>query len=143
MADPEAGVPAPNPPLAPVPALQALQVPQAPQAPQAPQGQQLAHLNWSYFNPEFSGKPDEDAEAHLHHTNDWMNAHHFTDGVKVKRFCLTLSVSEEARLHYVYDYISITRTMDEDQQGLQNLFRQQYSINRQHQRSIISCVEIF
>ena len=43
---------------------------QAPQAPQAPQGQQLVHLNWFYFKPEFSGKPDEDAEAHLLHTNN-------------------------------------------------------------------------
>ena len=67
MADQEAGVPAPNPPPAPVPA----QV-------QAPQGQKLVHLNW----PEFSGKPNEDAEAHLLHTNDQMNAHHFIDGVK-------------------------------------------------------------
>ena len=41
MADPEAGVPASNPPPAPVP--------QVPQAPQAPQGQQLVHLKWSYF----------------------------------------------------------------------------------------------
>ena len=22
-------------------------------------------LNWSYFKPEFSGKPEEDAEAHF------------------------------------------------------------------------------
>ena len=36
------------------------------------------------------GKPDEDAEAHLLHSNDWMNADHFVDGVKVKGFCLTL-----------------------------------------------------
>ena len=71
-------------------AAQAPQVPQALQVPQAPQGQQLIHLNWSYFKQEFSGKPDEDAEAHLLHTNDWMNAHHFIDGVKVQRFCLTL-----------------------------------------------------
>ena len=67
MADQEAGVPAPNPPLAPVP---------APQDPQAPQGQQLVHLNWSYFKPELSEKPDEDAEAHLLCTNNWMNEHH-------------------------------------------------------------------
>ena len=71
---------------------------QAPQAPQATQGQQLVHLNWSYFMPEFSGKPDEDAEAHLLCTTDWMNAHHFIDGVKVQRFCLTLL--GEARLWY-------------------------------------------
>ena len=81
MAGQEAGFPAPNPPPAPVP---------MPQAPQAPPGQQLVHLNWSYFKPEFSGKPDEDSEAHLFHTNDWMNAHHFIDGVKVQRFCLTV-----------------------------------------------------
>ena len=27
--------------------------------------QQHLHLNWSNFKPEFSGKPDEDAEVHL------------------------------------------------------------------------------
>ena len=41
--------------------MQALQFPQAPQA---LQGQQLVYLNWSYFKPEFSGKPDEDTETH-------------------------------------------------------------------------------
>ena len=40
---------APNPPLA---SVQVLQAPQAPQAAEAPQGQQLIHLNWSYFKPE-------------------------------------------------------------------------------------------
>ena len=56
-----------------------------PSSTKAPQqsGQQVVHLNWSYFKPEFSGKPDEDAEAHLLCTNDWMNAHHFIKGVKV------------------------------------------------------------
>ena len=68
-----------------MPVLHAPQVPQAPQAPQQP-GQQLVHLNWSYFKPEFSGKPDEDAESHYLCTNDWMNAHHFIDGVKSKDF---------------------------------------------------------
>ena len=72
MADQEEGIPAPNP--APV------------QAPQAPQGQQLVHLNWPYFKPEFSGKPHKDAEAHLLCTNDWMNVHLFNEGVKVQRF---------------------------------------------------------
>ena len=41
-------------------------------------GQQHIHMNWSNFKPEFSGKPEEDAEAHLLHSNDWMNTHHFT-----------------------------------------------------------------
>ena len=87
MADPAQGVPAPPP----------LTAPQVPQAPQQP-GQHLVHLNWSYLKPEFSGKPDEDAEAHLLHTKDWKNAHHFIEGVKVQRFCLTLL--GEARLWY-------------------------------------------
>ena len=90
MADQEEGIPAPNPPPGP------LQAPQAPQVPQAPQGKQLVHLNWSYSKPEFSGKPDEDAEAHLLCTNDWMNVLHFNEGMKVQRFCLTLL--GEARL---------------------------------------------
>ena len=32
----------------------------------------MVYLDWSNFKPEFSGKPDEDAETHLLHTNDWM-----------------------------------------------------------------------
>ena len=67
MADQEEGIPAHNPPPAPV---QAAQAAQAAQVLQAPQGQQLIHLNWSYFKPEFSGKSDKDAEAHLLCTND-------------------------------------------------------------------------
>ena len=111
MADQEEDFPAPNPLLVPV---------QAPQAPLAPQEQQLVHLNWSYFKPEFLGKPEEDAEAHLLHTNDWMNVHHFNEGVKVQRFCLTLL--GEARLWY-----QSLEPINVDWQGLQNLFRQQYS----------------
>ena len=41
------------------------------------------HLNWSNLKPEFSGKPEGDAEAHLLHSNDWMDAHHFNEGIKV------------------------------------------------------------
>ena len=54
-------------------------------------------LNWSYIEPEFSGKP-EDAEAHLLRTNDWMETHNFPDVAKVQRFCLTLM--GEARFWY-------------------------------------------
>ena len=43
--------------------------------------QQHLHINWSNFNPEFSGKPEEFAEAHLLCSNDWMNAHRFVDGI--------------------------------------------------------------
>ena len=93
MADQEEGVPAPNSPPN-------QQTPPPPQQQQnqdhAGQQQQVVHLNWSNFKPEFSGKPDEDAEVHLLCSNDWMNAHHFVDGVKVQRFHLILL--GEARL---------------------------------------------
>ena len=47
-------------------------------------------VNRSNFKPDFAGKPVEDAEVHLFHTNDWMQTHNFEENVKVQRFCLTL-----------------------------------------------------
>ena len=55
-------------------------------------------LYWSHFRPEFSGKPKEDAEAHLLRTEDWMTTHNFPEDQKVGRFCLTLT--QEARSWY-------------------------------------------
>ena len=110
MVDQAKGIPAPlpPPPSAPLQAAQQVQQQQwqqqqqqdhIAQVPTAQQpGQQLIHLNWSYLKPEFSGKLDEDAKAHLLCINDWMNAHHFSEGVKVQWFCLTLL--GEARLWY-------------------------------------------
>ena len=49
-----------------------------------------------------------------------MNTHHFWDGTKAQRYCLTLV--GEARLWY-----ESLEHMNLDWQGLQNLFRQQYS----------------
>ena len=43
-------------------------------------------INWSYFKPEFAGKPGEDAEAHLLRTNDWMRTHNFNEDMKVQKF---------------------------------------------------------
>ena len=77
--------------------------------------------NWSNFKPEFSGKPEEDVEAHLLCSNDWMNAHHFVNGVKVQRFCLTLL--GEARLWFQ----SLESLNNVTRPELQNLFRQRYS----------------
>ena len=77
-------------------------------------------LNWSHFKPEYAGKSDEDAEAHLLRMNDWMDMHEFPDQVKVQRFCLTLV--GEARLWY-----KLLRPISADWVGLQNMFRQQYS----------------
>ena len=56
----------------------------------------MPQLNWSHFKPEFTAKPDEDVEAHLLRTNDWMDTHAFPECVKVQRFYLTLV--GEARL---------------------------------------------
>ena len=89
---------------------------------QDPVGQQQnLHINWLKFKPEFSGKPGEDAEAHLLHSNDWMNAHHFANGVKVQRFCLTLL--GEARVWFQ----SLEPLNDVTWPELQTLFRQRYS----------------
>ena len=52
--------------------------------------QRHIHLNWSNFKPEFSGKPEEDAEAHLLCSNDWMEADCFDEDIRVQGFCLTL-----------------------------------------------------
>ena len=49
-----------------------------------------------------------------------MNAHHFVDGAKVQRFCFTLL--GEAGLWY-----QSLEPINADWQGLQNVFRQQYS----------------
>ena len=45
--------------------------PQGPQQPSAgPPNVQQPVLNWSHFRPEFAGRPEEDAEAHLLCTNN-------------------------------------------------------------------------
>ena len=85
--------------------------------PNPPQPQQM---NWSYFNPEFSGKAEEDAMVHLLKTNDWMDTYNFPDNTKVRRFCLTLI--GEARLWY-----ESLKPTEMDWNALQECFRQQYS----------------
>ena len=79
-------------------------------------------LNCFHFKPDFSGKPEEDAEEHLLRTNDWMTTHDFPNDQKVKRFCLTLS--GEARLWY--ETLN-TQQQQLDWAGLREHFRQQYS----------------
>ena len=80
----------------------------------------MLQLHWSHFKPKFSGKPDEDAEAHLLRTNNWMNTHTFQEGVKVQCFCLTL-IGEARLWHESLQPIKV------DWIRLQNQFRQQYS----------------
>ena len=83
--------------------------------------QRHIHINWSNFKADFSGKPEDDAEAHLLCSNDWMNTHCFEEEVKVQRFCLTLL--GEARLWFY----SLEPLENTTWPQLQNLFRQRYS----------------
>ena len=80
----------------------------------------MPQLNWSHFKPEFAGKLDEDVEAHLLRTNDWMDTNAFPDGVRVQQFCLTLV--GEAILWY-----ESLRPIAVNWNGLQGQFRHQYS----------------
>ena len=91
-------------------------VPIGPVAP-APQ---IIYPNWIGNKPEFSGKPEEDAESHLLSTRDWMEAHNFPERDKVRCFHLTLI--GEARLWY-----ESLALLDDDWPALQNKFRWQYS----------------
>ena len=59
---------------------------------------QIIYQNWIGKKPEFSGKPEEDAESHLLSMRDWMEAHNFPEGEKVRHFRVTLI--GEARLWY-------------------------------------------
>ena len=95
------------------PALTANQAPQQPSL-------HIPQFNGSHFRAKFSGKPEEDAEAHLFRTNDWMATHRFQEDDKVQRFCLILT--GEARLWY-----ESLRPINTDWTESQNSFRQQYS----------------
>ena len=81
---------------------------------------QIIYQNWIGKKPEFSGKPKEDAESHLLSTRDWMEAHNFPEGEKVRCFCVMLI--GEARLWY-----ESLALLDNDWPTLQNKFRWQYS----------------
>ena len=51
----------------------------------------IIYQNWIGKKPEFSGKPEEDAESHLLSTRDWMEAHNFPEGQKVRHFQVTVN----------------------------------------------------
>ena len=109
----------PNPPpIPPNPPPDPLANSPNPMQPQNPPFQ-VPQFNWSYFKPEFSGKPEENAVAHLLRTNDWMETHNFPQEAKVQSFCLTLT--GEARLWY-----ESLRPIEIDWPTLQEHFRQQY-----------------
>ena len=81
---------------------------------------QIIYQNWIGKKPEFSGKPEVDVESHLLSTRDWMKAHNFPEGEKVRHFCVTLT--GEARLWY-----ESLAPLDDDWPALQNKFWWQYS----------------
>ena len=81
---------------------------------------QIFYQNWTGKKPEFSGRPEEDAESNLLSTRDWMEVHNFPEEEKVRHFRVTLI--GEARLWYE----SLT-PLDNDWPTLQNKFRWQYS----------------
>ena len=58
----------------------------------------ILYQKWMGKKPEFSGKPEEDAESHLLSMRDWMEVHNFPEGEKVRHFCVTLI--GKARLWY-------------------------------------------
>ena len=80
---------------------------------------QVVYQNWIGKKPEFSGKPEEDAESHLLGTRDWMEAHNFPNEVKVR--CFRMTLIGEARLWY-----ESLAPLDDDWPTLQNKFRWQY-----------------
>ena len=80
---------------------------------------QMIYQNWIGKKPEFSGKPEENAESHLLSTRDWKEAHKFPEGDKVRHFCLILT--GKARLWY-----ELLAPLDDDWPALQNKFRWQY-----------------
>ena len=92
--------------------------PQLTPQPLQPQPDQQVHLhmNWSRFKTEYLSKPEEDVEACLLRTNDWMNTHNFPEDVKVQRFCLMLM--GETRLWY-----ALLEPIEMTWQELQNQFR--------------------
>ena len=113
-----------TPPVAPAtppdPLVQPPAQPNQSVPPTQPGQQTQGLLNWSHFKPEFSGKPEEDAEVHLLRTNVWMETYNFVEMAKVQRFHLTLT--GESKLWY-----ESLRPIVIDWWGLQNSSRQQYS----------------
>ena len=72
-------------------------VPQPVPAQPAPAGvlpvPQIVYQNWIGKKPEFSGKPEEDAESHLLSTRDWMEVHTLNSAYNEKKYA-------EILLHY-------------------------------------------
>ena len=95
---------------------------------------QIIYQNWIAKKPEFSGKPKEDAESHLLSTRDWMEAHNFPEGDKVR--CFHLMLIGEARLWY-----ELLAPLDDDWPALQNKFYVAIFKNRQYSQTTVPCLE--
>ena len=95
---------------------------------------QVVYQNWIGKKPEFSGKPEEDAESHLLSTRDWMEAHNFPNEAKVRCFHLTLI--GEARLWY-----ESLAPLDHDWPTLQKKIQMAIFKNRQYSQTTVPCLE--
>ena len=58
-------------------------MPNAPLVPEAPQRPQF---NWSHFKPEYTGRPDEDVEAHLLRTKTGWTHTNFRNTLRYRDF---------------------------------------------------------
>ena len=116
--------PPPQPvPMEPVPAGMVVPTPQ------------IIYQNWIGKKPEFSGKPEEDVESHPLSTRDWMEAHNFPEGEKV-RHAFAVTLTGEARLWY-----ESLALLGDDWPALQNKFQVAIFKNRQYSQTIVSCLE--
>ena len=95
---------------------------------------QIIYQNWIGKKPEFSGKPEEDVESHLLSTGDWMEAHNFPEGEKIRHFCITLI--GEARLWY-----ESLAPLNNDWPALQNKFQVAVFQIRKHSQTTVPCLE--
>ena len=82
---PQLQVPAQPSPVCPIMLAQPAPVQPVPIGLVVPAPQVFYH-NWIGKKPEFSGKPEEDAESHLLSTRDGMEAHNFPNEVKARHF---------------------------------------------------------
>ena len=97
---------------------------------------QIIYQNWIGKKLKFSGKLEEDVESHLLSTRDWMEAHNFPEGEKVRHFRVTLI--GEARLWY-----ESLALLDNDWPHLTKQIQVAILQNRQYPRTIVSCLEDF
>ena len=72
-------------------------------------------LNWSHFKPDVSGKSEEDGEAHLLRTTDWMTTHDFPDDQKNGPQHVTVHHMQTRWIHVLQDACRSPRSRSKGQ----------------------------